>query len=235
MMIAPYYEEPGITIYHGDCRDVLPALPKVDLVLTDPPYGISADKAAHERSGVVVGHGHRRVAKRVYEATDWDAAQPSPELLRAIIAAGSRAIIFGGNYFGLPAAAKWLVWDKMNDGTQFADCELAWTNLDGAARLKRHLWNGMAREVLEIRYDHPTQKPLGVISWCLSLVPAAQSVLDPFMGSGTTLVAAKRLGRRAIGIEIEERYCEIAARRVQEASMPLFDDQPVAEQMALIL
>ncbi len=221
--MQPYYQHDGITIYNGDCREILPALPKVDLVLTDPPYGIGADVSAHKQSGDVVGHGSRRVAKRDYPLTQWDQSPPSPEVILSLIDAGMYCILWGGNYFQIPPSSKWLVWDKLNGGNDFADCELAWTNLPGAVRLKRHLWNGMARENLEVRYDHPTQKPASVMAWCIEQAGCAQTILDPFMGSGTTLVAAKRLGRQCIGIEIEERYCEIAARRVEAERLTLFE------------
>jgi site-specific DNA-methyltransferase (adenine-specific)/modification methylase len=215
----PYYCDDWACIIHGDCREILPTLEdqSVDLVLTDPPYGIDVGNAASRSSGVVVGHGNKRFAKRVYLASDWDKQPPAQELLAAAISAGTNAVVFGGNYFGLPPATKWLVWDKKNDGTNFADCELAWTNLGGATRIIRHLWNGMARKNSETRNEHPTQKPVDVMSWCIRQAPKdVETILDPFMGSGTTLRAAKDLGRRSIGIEIEEKYCEIAVERLKQ-------------------
>jgi hypothetical protein len=230
----PYYEEDGITIYNADCRDILPHLPKVDLVLTDPPYGIRADRDAHKKSGAVLGHGHRRVARRVYPTSDWDRERPSPKTLETVISAATHAIIWGGNYFGLAPSTKWLVWDKLNAGNDFADCELAWTNLAGGIRLRRHLWHGMAREHSEVRFDHPTQKPLGLIAWAMAQVGDCNTILDPFMGSGTTLVAAKNLGRRAIGIEIEEKYCAIAVQRLAQEVLPLSaPEEPKPEQLPL--
>ncbi len=215
--MTPYYEHAGITIYHGDCREILPALPKCDLLLTDPPYGIGASRNMHKESNRVVGHGRRRVAKREYELSAWDDAPPGDDLLNFAREMTAWQIIFGGNFFTLPPSSCWLVWNKMNGDNDFADCELAWTNLKKAVRKIDWLWSGFAREHNEERFAHPTQKPLGVMRWCISQAPIeCATVLDPFMGSGTTLVAAKNLGRKAIGIELEEKYCEIAAKRLSQ-------------------
>ena len=219
--MQPYYQDDSVTIYHGDCRDVLLLVPRVGLVLTDPPYGIGTDRAMHARSGTMSGHGHRRVAARTYQKTDWDVLVPQT-LIDFAVSRGDHACVWGGNYYAMPQERCWLVWDKQNAGNNFADCELAWTNYGGAVRIKRHLWNGFARAGGEIRYSHPTQKPLDLVAWCISLCPGdPATVLDPFMGSGTTLRAAKDLGRKAIGIEIEERYCEIAAQRMLQEVLGL--------------
>ena len=110
------------------------------------------------------------------------------------------------------------IWDKENGGNEFADCELAWTNLDKPVRLLRWMWNGMLRKGQEARHGHPTQKPLGVMEWCLGFLPDAKTILDPFMGSGTTLVACQRMGRAGTGIELDPDYFAIACRRVDEAA-----------------
>jgi DNA modification methylase len=140
-------------------------------------------------------------------------------LRTAVVNKGRRVIWWGGNYYPMPASSCWLVWDKLNTGN-FADCELAWTNLTGAVRIKRHLWNGMIRKQNEARW-HPTTKPRELMEWCIEKVDPADTILDPFMGSGTTLVAAKQLGRKAIGIEIEEKYCEIAVDRLRQGVLGL--------------
>lgn len=202
------------TLYLGDCRDILPTLPKVDAVVTDPPYGIGYDVAAFKASGSQ--SGGMLAAKRHYDATDWDSAPPSVDLVNAVVDAGRHAILFGGNYFGLPASRCWLVWDKEVNG-EFADCELAWTNIDKPVRRIRHMWNGMLRKGQEERNLHPTQKPLAVMKWCIDHLPNAQTILDPFMGSGTTGVAAVQMGRDFIGIEREPKYFDIACRRIEEA------------------
>jgi DNA modification methylase len=211
--VKPYYERDGITIYHGDCWDVLPTLAPVDLVLTDPPYGIG------EARGKNASRGNLGLA-RDYGVADWDDAPPSAETIALVRAASRWQIIFGGNFFPLPPSSCWLVWDKDNGANDFADCELAWTNLPKAVRRLRWRWAGMRQERMGADKEarvHPTQKPLPVMRWCIQQAPDdCMTVLDPFMGSGTTLRAAKDLGRRAIGIEIEERYCEIAAKRLAQ-------------------
>ena len=200
----------------GDCRDILPTLGKVDAVVTDPPYGIGADSTMAKQGGTK--YGASAATKRHYAATDWDAAPVSPELMDMVVAAGRSAIIFGGNYYHCPPASCWLVWDKLNGDNDFADCELAWTNLPKAVRRIRYLWNGMLRANGEERGDHPTQKPVGVMSWALSQLPAtARTIIDPFMGSGTTGVASALAGLAFIGIERETSYFDAACRRVEEA------------------
>ena len=198
------------TLYCGDCREVLPTLPKVDLILTDPPYGIG------EAAGKNKSRGKLAVAKD-YGNDEWDNEPIDDELLGLTIAAGTNAIIFGGNYFNVPPSPCWLVWDKENGASDFADCELAWTNLQKAVRLKRFMWNGMLRANNEQRGDHPTQKPIGVMRWCIDQAGNPHTILDPFMGSGTTGVAAVQMGRRFIGIEREPKYFDVACRRIEDA------------------
>lgn len=231
--MKPYYDDgKGIQIFLGDCREILPQLPKADLILTDPPYGIGVDKTMHKQGGSQ--YGNAAAPKSFYDATDWDHL-PSQETIDQCFVAGNLVIIWGGNYFHLPPMRGWLVWDKMNGSNGFADCELAWTNLDQAVRIKKHLWNGMLRHDQEQRNGHPTQKPLAIMVWCIEQAPPeCQLILDPFMGSGTTLVAAKNLGRKAIGIETEEKYCEIAAKRLQQEVLPLdFTEPPKATNLEL--
>lgn len=122
------------------------------------------------------------------------------------------------NYYDLPPTSCWLVWDKLNGNSDFADCELAWTNLPKAVRRIRFLWNGCMRRERDIDREHPTQKPVDVMKWCIEHLPTPNTtILDPFMGSGTTLVAAQKLGRTGIGIEREPKYFDIACRRIEQA------------------
>ncbi len=201
----------GVDLYLGDCREILPTLPKVDAVVTDPPYGIN------ENSRKVASRG-KLAAPRDYGDFDWDRAPPPAEVIEAIRGLSKWQVIFGGNYFDLPPTSCVLVWDKMGPANDFADCELAWTNLPKAVRRIRYLWNGMIREEKDIPREHPTQKPLGVIRWAIEHIPPPASlILDPFMGSGTTGVAAVKLGRKFIGIEIEPKYFDIACKRISEA------------------
>ena len=187
----------------GDCLEVMPLLGKVDAVVTDPPYGIGEDGGRfRDRKG----GGHR-----ILEKKDWDKVRPSDEIFNAMLAASCPTIIWGGNYFAdlLPASKGWLYWDKLMGG-DFADGELAWTNLDRALR-KFTMCNKMGGK------QHPTQKPVALMQWCLGFLPGAETILDPFMGSGTTLVACAKLGRKGIGIELDPDYFEIACKRVEEA------------------
>lgn len=214
--MKPYYEDESVTIYNADCRDVLPTLDKVDLVLTDPPYGIGELRASRgDRSNLAVAMN--------YESVPWKDETVSDDLIRLVRAAGRTQIIFGGNYYDLPPTSCWLIWDKENGDNDFADCEMAWTNMKSAVRLFRWRWAGMLQGDMgkkEFRY-HPTQKPVPVMRWCIEQSKTTGIILDPFMGSGTTLRAAKDLNRKAIGIEIEESYCEIAAKRMSQLAMAL--------------
>lgn len=197
------------TLYLGDCQDILPTLGMVDAAVTDPPYGINICK-----TGKV---GRRGLAPtKDYGAKDWDEFAPSKYLIEKIIKITKYQIIFGGNYFELPPSPCWLLWDKQNTGN-FADAEMAWTNLKGAVRIIKWRWNGMIRKGRDVRY-HPTQKPVGVMEWCIQKLPLeTKSILDPFMGSGTTGVACAKLGKTFIGIEQCEEYFDIACRRIEEA------------------
>lgn len=215
--MKPYYSDAACTIYHGDCREFLPELHGVDLLLTDPPYGIGADKGKPHKSA---NSGFFDIAFRRSYADTWD-KRPADALLQSLSLIGP-AIIWGGNYFShcLPESQFWLVWDKENTMPSFGDCELAWTNFDRkSVKMFRYSGNGlMAREKAR---EHPTQKPLALMQWCLGFALEAQTILDPFMGSGTTLRAAKDLGRKAIGIEISEEYCELAAKRLAQEVLAL--------------
>jgi DNA modification methylase len=208
------------TLYLGDCRDILPTLGKVDAVVTDPPYGIgeSAGKAATRTSGLTSKVRNAQIYRRDYGNDDWDDKPIDAETMDAVRAAGKWNVIFGGNYYALPATKCWLVWDKLNGDTDFADCELAWTNLPKAVRRIQYLWNGCMRANKEVRGDHPTQKPIGVMKWAVGHLPdTSQTILDPFMGSGTTGVAAVQMGRTFIGIEREPKYFDIACKRIEDA------------------
>lgn len=196
--MKPYYEHAGITIYHGDCREVLPELSEFDLMLTDPPYGL----------GKKMQGGTWGKAEKYGEMWEWDIA-PDAESILGLAASATNSIVWGGNYFGLPPSRCWLSWSKVNAVPTMASMELAWTTLDRPARE----WRG---PVSTHDTGHPTQKPIDLFSWCLSLVPGVRSVFDPFAGSGTTGLAAKEMGLSAVLVELSERYCEIAAKRLAQ-------------------
>ena len=211
--MSPYYEDASVRLFHGDCAAVMPTLERHDLLLTDPPYGID------ENPRKIASRG-RMAPVKSYGDFDWDKSKVPQWLIDSAIAHCDRAIIFGGNYYDLPPATCWLVWDKLNGECDFADCELAWTNLKKAVRKIEHVWKGMIRQNGEFR-EHPTQKPLRVMCWCLEQAGEVKTVLDPFAGSGTTLLAAKLRNIKATGIEREERYCEIVARRMSQEVLAL--------------
>ena len=227
--MTPYYDHAGVTIYHADNREVIPAISGITGVLTDPPYGLKAARKGafgygvkHHMTGFRAGSS-KAVPKRDYGHSNWDDEPAPQEIIDSLIALAPRVVIWGGNYFQVPPAKGWLVWDKMRGETDFADCELAWSNLNCAVRRFRYRWNGFLQERghYDVRY-HPTQKPLSLMLWCLKLMgDQAQTIFDPYAGSGTTLVAAKQTGRRAIGCETEERYCEIIARRCDQEVLEL--------------
>jgi len=218
--VKPYYEKDGITIFHGDCRDILPSLPKVDLVLTDPPYGINFI------------HGHEPNNKNASRFNGVKVAGDDVPFDPEFLLGFDQVCLWGANHYyeKLPGkVGRWLVWDKrcglsVNDGSC---CEMAWAKGTGgkADRMFRHLWDGYNKDSERgIPRAHPTQKPVPVMSWCIGFYPKSDTILDPFIGSGTTLVAAKMLNRKAIGIEIEEKYCEIAARRLENTTPSLFSE-----------
>lgn len=213
-------------LYEGDCLEVMPTLGDVDAVVTDPPYGNQSK-----------WHGGGWAAKSVYlvDGAKWDKS-PSLDIVAKLLIKNLPTILWGGNYFELPSSRGWLVWEKDGAGTCFTlgHGELAWTNLDIPIRFfkhPRHKGTGKNKPV------HPTQKPLALMKWCLGFLPDAETILDPFMGSGTTLVACAKLGRRGIGIEMDPGYFDIACKRVEEAyrQPDLFVDPPAKpEQMDML-
>ena len=197
----------------GDCLEILPTLEGVDSVLCDPPYGIGETGSTNKTRG-------KLAVSKDYGSKSWD-NKANQEWIDAILKLDVPSIIFGGNYYTLPPTSCWLIWDKENGKTDFADCELAWTNLKKAVRLVKWKWQGMLQKNMGHKKEervHPTQKPVGVMEWCITHLPKdTQTILDPFMGSGTTLVACAKMGRAGIGIELDPDYFEIACKRVAEA------------------
>ena len=200
------------TLYRADCREVLPLLPRVDAVVTDPPYGIGEHGGRCRSRKVITSN------PRILRNGGWDKETPSRDTLDAIRAVSCQQIIWGGNYVAdkLPASKGWLYWQKRMGG-DFSDGELAWTSRDRALREFTFCPKGGAiQERLNAHSGHPTEKPVEVMDWCLSFVDG-ETILDPFMGSGTTGVAAVKIGRKFIGIEIDQGYFETACRRIRDA------------------
>ena len=188
------------TLYLGDCMEILPTLGRVDCVVTDPPYGIKF--AAQPTSGA-------RKAGRGPEK--WDDAPIDG--LESMLGVADKKVVWGGNYYVLPPSRGWLVWYKPDAPPSMSSVELAWTNIDQNSR--QISWSIAATNAE--RVGHPTQKPLAVMMWTIKQIGSPQSVIDPFMGSGTTGVACVKLGRKFIGIETDERYFDIACRRIDAA------------------
>ena len=207
------------TLIWGDCAEILPSLPKFDLVCCDPPYGIGMD-------GGNVGYK----GFNDFERLGWDKATPDDATLAIVIAAGDKAVLWGGNYFNLPPSRCFLVWDKGAGfkGRSYAEAELAWTNFDANVRVFQ--WDPLARGDYKGKH-HPTMKPLSLMAWCIEKAGPAQTILDPFMGSGTTGVAAIQLGRTFTGIERERKYFDIAVSRIQRAydQGKLFKDEDMQQ------
>jgi site-specific DNA-methyltransferase (adenine-specific)/modification methylase len=211
------------TLYLGDCMEILPTLPKVDAVITDPPYGIGYAANPIFRAKNAISHERRA----------WDSEVPSEALMDLVRSKGADQIIWGGNHFRLPVSRGWLSWFKPDGPNALGHFELAWTSLD---QVCRQFERSRAATNAE-RVGHPTQKSLDLMLWCLDMLPKAKSVLDPFMGSGTTGVAALQAGRTFIGIEREPAYFDIACRRIEDAQRqaPLIPhEQPKQEQGALL-
>lgn len=189
----------GVTLYLGDCREILPTLGRVDAVVTDPPYGI----ARVMKGGKGTGHW-----TLLSDGNPWDHEAPNLDFM---MGAADNFVIWGGNYFPLPPSRCWFVWDKQNAVPTMGQCELAWTNADRP--IQRFSW-----PVGRVNFGHPTEKPIELIEWTINQSRTTGSILDPYLGSGTTGVAAVNLGRKFIGIEIEPKYFEIACKRIQQAT-----------------
>jgi DNA modification methylase len=213
-------------LIHGDCLEAMKDMPdkSVDLVLTDPPYGIDAGN--YKRANTQ--HGNSVAKCSDYGFSDWDKKIPELAVFSEIFRISKNQIIFGGNYFTeyLKNSSCWLVWDKDNGDNNYADCELVWTSFTSAVRKIKYTWHGMLQQagVKKEKRVHPTQKPVGVMSWILEhYSKEGDTVLDCFMGSGTTGVACKKLSRDFIGIELDADYFKIASDRIAKpVEVPLF-------------
>lgn len=196
----------GVTLYLGDCREILPTLPRVDAVVTDPPYGIgfASQPTMYQRK-----HGRA--------PSGWDSFIQQDALDQALRLV-DRAVVWGGNYYSLPPSRGWLIWTKPDNAPSMADIEMAWTNIDMNARdFRKSVKSTALEKAFASGNDHPTQKSVDLMAWSLSFVSDAKIILDPFMGSGTTGVAAVKLGRKFIGIEIEPKYFDVACLRISDA------------------
>jgi DNA modification methylase len=197
----------GQRLILGDCLKVMPTLDRFDCLVTDPPYGVlsKTGSAATRRSS----------GNKTSGICDWDISITASDI-GAILRSSNDAMIWGGCHMELPATFGYLIWDKVCEGLNFGEVEYCWTTRKFAPRMFRFRAAGM-----DGGKQHPTQKPIAVMKWCLGFLPDAKTILDPFMGSGTTLVACQKLGRMGTGIELDPDYFQIACDRVQKAA-----DQP---------
>ena len=200
-----------ITLYHGDCLEILPTLEAgiIDAVITDPPYGIDWKPRVNNKTAMV--------------------GDDKPFDPRPFLCFGSLHLFWGGNYFSskLPDESCWLMWLKHDEGLwgkrTYSPYELAWTDFGGTHKAIRHIWDGYIKQGIEHNtiQVHPSQKPVALMEWCLSFTPEGATILDPFMGSGTTGVACVQTGRNFIGIEIDKGYFDIAEKRIKEAQLQI--------------
>jgi len=211
------------TLYRADCLEVLPTLPKVDAVITDPPWGSDTATNAQRFTRKASPYWDNVDTSKVtaHKAIQGDKVEFDP---RPFIV--GKTILWGANWFTrhLQHSGGWLIWDKRIGAEQLAEkgwplgeAELAWTNVRGSTRVFRNLWSGLLRTTEKGEFYHPTQKPINLMKWCIEQAGTPDLVLDPFMGSGTTGVACMNLGRKFIGIEIEPKYFDIACERIENA------------------
>lgn len=205
-IVSPFYDRDGITIYNADARDILPLLPMFDLLLTDPPYGLGD---AWKRTW----HGNNGATKHWGDVPEWD--KTTEQWMFDVVGKATDAIVWGAINYTTPPAASWLVWDKVQE-TKRSEFELAWSTLKSGNKMFRMSRIDAYVNCADDGKQHPNQKPVQLFEWCLSLFRDAKTVVDPFMGSGTTLVAAKRAGLRAVGIDIDRRWCKVAVSRLRQ-------------------
>lgn len=225
--MKPYYDEGGITIYHGDCREILPTLGAFDLVLSDPPYGVGINTQFKSRRGATASPkigtrgGKKGVVRRDHPPVAGDDRPFEPAHLLMLAPSG---IVWGANHYAsrLPDSPFWLGWDRETDGTDSTNLELAyvWGHRYRSVRIFRHLWCGVRRKTESAGHGggwlHPTQKPVALMAWCLGFFPKARTIVDPYMGSGPIAKACLDGGKRYVGIELVEEYCERAVARLQQ-------------------
>lgn len=228
--MKPYYERGAVTIYCGDYREILPSLQvKSDVLLSDPPYGSGlsvdyADRFSPQPGSERWWNSKDRKLNVRHKPIQGDDSPFDPSML---VSFPSRVhVLWGANWYAnrLPDSGGWWMWDKRNgerDVSQadwpMSEGELAWTDYGKGVRIFRHTWFGLIRDSERGYHVHPHQKPVALMRWCLETAKAKGLVVDPCMGSGPVLAAARQLGLPVIGIEIEEKYCEEAAKRfVQE-------------------
>jgi site-specific DNA-methyltransferase (adenine-specific) len=222
--MKPYFQQDNTTLYHGDSREIASLLSGVTALVSDPPYGMK-DKSERgsRRSGRALLYSAANLAAKDWQRIKGDDEPFDPSIWLRY----QKVVLFGAVHFSssLPVSRAWIVWDKREGGTSDdnADCDFAWTNLPGPARLYSQLWRGVVRRGREngSSLQHPHQKPINLMKWVLKQCKLTESdlILDPYCGSGTTLLAAKELGIPAVGIDVDEGYLEVARERLSQGVM----------------
>lgn len=216
--LEPFFQTGSVTVYHGNCLEIAPILSDVDLLLSDPPYGIDYVKGETGNRGMYSEATKLCRNERKVEGDDQD-FDPSPWLKYPNV------MLWGASHFAtrLPSLGSWHVWDKTDGGKgpddSFSDVEIAWASIDRNDSIHHHLWKGICQKGAGQKRLHPMQKPVEVMGWCLDFFPDCDTVLDPYAGSGSTLVAAQKKGMQAIGIEIEKSDCETIRDRLAQGSL----------------
>lgn len=217
----------GVTLYQGDCMDILPHLSGIDAVITDPPYGIGInpqrfDSASLQNKNNSKGAQGGELSRNAYkDKCEWDASFDASELLIKIDS-NVQVAMWGADYYRdtLPKGGSWLAWDKKQKGMEKlpgTDFELCWLRKPKAKRILRYVWTGYLAKEKDAKRVHPTQKPIRAMAWCMEQAGVSEdaTILDPYMGSGSTIIAAIRTGRKAIGIEKDPEHFEAAKERIE--------------------
>lgn len=205
------------TVYCGDCLEVIESLNAAGAIISDPPYGIAFSHGGNDCSGF--GGGKYKTAFAKVKITGDDAAFDPSWMVRMEIP----TILWGANHFAklLPNQPSWLIWDKRSASghtNDFADCEIAWSNTGKVARVFRHHWDGMMKASEQgLPRHHPTQKPIALMKWCIEQLGVPKIIADPYMGCGSTGIAAVEMGLQFIGVEIDRKYFDIACERIENA------------------
>ena len=221
-MIAPYYQDDAVTLYHGDCREIMPELKGIDAIVSDPPYGIEFSYGDRKKSAQIdPKHCTHKNSPIFGDNKPFD-----PEHLLKFAGPKMSVVLCGGNHFAqrLPESGSFLCWYKacgQGSASIFSDAEFIWTNRRNARCVFHFFWMGAMRagegSSSKSKRLHVSQKPVELMIWLIATcrIGLGKTVLDPYMGSGSTGVACVRTGRKFVGIEIDEGHCEVAAKRLQ--------------------
>ena len=197
------------TLYLGDCMDILPTLDKVDAVITDPPFGVGNFV---QTTGNIRGRGELKG-----ELVQWNELAPTAEFFDLLKKISTHRIIWGANFFNcFEDKGGAIIWDKVQPMPNFSKADIASCTHFQKTEIVRIPWTNfnVAREA---ETDHPCERPVQLYEWCINYLPKVQSVLDPYLGSGSCGVAAIRAGRKFIGIEKNPKYFEAACKRIENA------------------